>query len=61
MILLPDLKKSSGTQVVAEKIIKKYRNLAKKKAQNNQNNLTDAETIDYNNDTNISDLNEPPT
>ena len=61
MILLPDLKKSSGTQVVAEKIIKKYRNLAKKKAQNNQNDLTDAETIDYNNDTNISDLNEPPT
>ena len=61
MILLPDLKKSSGTQVVAEKIIKKYRNLAKKKAQNNQNDLTDAETIDYNSDTNISDLNEPPT
>ena len=61
MILLPDLKKSSGTQVVAEKIIKKYRNLAKKKAQNNQNDLTDAETIDYNNGTNISDLNEPPT
>ena len=61
MILLPDLKKSSGTQVVAEKIIKKYRNLAKKKAQNNQNDLTDAETIDYNNNTNISDLNEAPT
>ena len=53
-------KKISGTQVAAEKIIKKYKNLAKKKIQKNQNDLAHAETIDYNHDTNISDLNKPP-
>ena len=51
-------KNISEAQVAAKKIIKKYRNHAKKKAQKNQNQLGDAETIDYNNDTNISDLNE---
>ena len=59
MILLPGLKKNSGTQVAAKNIIKNYRNLAKKKAQKNQTDLADAETIDYNKDTNVSDLNEP--
>ena len=54
-------KKISGTQVAAEKIIKKYKNLAKKKIQKIQKDLADAETIDYNNDTNISDMNEPPS
>ena len=58
MILLPDLKTFQKPEVAAKKIIKKYRNHAKKKAQKNQNQLADAETIDYNNDTNISDLNE---
>ena len=53
-------KKISGTQVAAEKIIKKYKILAKKKIQKNQNDLGHAETIDYNHDTNISDLNKPP-
>ena len=53
-------KKISGTQVAAEKIIKKYKNLAKKKIQKIQNDLAHAETIDYNHDTNISDLNKPP-
>ena len=52
-------KKNSGTQVAAKNIIKNYRNLAKKKAQKNQTDLADAETIDYNKDTNVSDLNEP--
>ena len=51
-------KNISEAQVAAKKIIKKYRNHAKKKAQKNQNQLADAEAIDYNNDTNISDLNE---
>ena len=51
-------KNISEAQVAAKKIIKKYRNHAKKKAQKNQNQLADAETVDYNNDTNISDLNE---
>ena len=45
-------KKNSGTQVAAKNVIKKYKNLAKKKAQKNQNDLADAEIIDYNNDTN---------
>ena len=57
MILLPDVKKIWGTQVAAKNVIKKYKNLAKKKAQKNQNDLADAEIIDYNNDTNISDHN----
>ena len=39
-------KRISGTPVAAKKIIKKYRNLAMKKAQkNNENDLADAETI----------------
>ena len=50
-------KKIWGTQVAAKNVIKKYKNLAKKKAQKNQNDLADAEIIDYNNDTNISDHN----
>ena len=54
-------KNISEAQVAAKKIIKKYKNLANKKAQKNQNDLADAETVDYNNDTNISDLNEPPS
>ena len=59
MILLTGPKKNSGTQVAAKNIIKSYRNLAKKKAQKNQTDLADAETMDYNKDTNVSDLNEP--
>ena len=58
MILLPGLKKNSGTQVATKNIIKNYRNLAKKKAQKDQTDLAYAETIDYNKDTNVSDLNE---
>ena len=54
-------KKISGTQIATKTIIKKYRNLAKKKAQINENDLEDAKTVDYNSDTNISGLNEPPS
>ena len=45
-------KKISGTQVAAKNVVKKFKNLAKKKAQKNQNDLADAEIIDYNNNTN---------
>ena len=56
-----NLKETSGAQV--KKIVKKYRNLARKKpyqrpSQNNSDDLADLETIDYNNDTGISDLND---
>ena len=50
--------------MVAKKIIKKYRNLARKKPYQKPPPLTetnefdDLETIDYNNDTNINDLND---
>ena len=53
-----NLKETSEAQV---KIVKKYRNLARKKpyqrlSQNNFDDLADLETTDYNNDTGISDL-----
>ena len=56
-----NLKKTSGAQIASKKIIKKYRNLARKKQyqrplQNTLDDLADLETIDYNNDTSISDL-----
>ena len=59
---LIDLKKTSGTQLAAKKNIKKYRNLARKKPYKRppprtETDFDDLETIDYNNDTNISDLN----
>ena len=61
-----NLKKTSGAQITAKKIVKKYRNLARKKtyqrllppSENNFNDFTDLETVDYNNDTSISDLND---
>ena len=51
-----------GAQIAGQKkIIKKYRNLGKKKApETTFNDIADAETIDYNNDANISDLNKTP-
>ena len=59
MILLQDLRKEPKQLV--KKIIKKYRNLGKKKAPKTTfNDIADAETIDYNNDANISDLNKTP-
>ena len=56
------LKKTSEAQIAAEKIVKKYRNLARKKPyqrppENTFEDLADLETIDYNNDTSITDLN----
>ena len=61
---LIDLKKISGTQLSAKKIIKKYRNLARKKPyqrpppRTETTEFDDLETIDYNNDTSINDLND---
>lgn len=54
-----NLKETSGAQV--KKIVKKYRYLPRKQpyqrpSQNNFDILADLETIDYNNDTGISDL-----
>ena len=58
-----NLEKTSRAQIAAEKIVKKHRNLARKKTyqrrpQNTFDDLADLETIDYNNDTSISDLND---
>ena len=58
-----NLKKTSGAQIVATKIDKKYRSWARKKPyqrppQNTFGDLASLETIDQNNDTSISDLND---
>ena len=50
-------------QITAKKIVKKYRNLARKKTYqrpppNTVDDLADLEKIDYNNDTNIRELND---
>ena len=61
---LVNLKKTRGTQLAAKKIIKKYRNLARKKPyqrpppRTETTEFDDLETIDYNNDTSINDLND---
>ena len=58
------MKKNKGTQLVAKKIIKKYRNLARKKLYQRPPPLTettefdDLETIDYNNGISIDDLSD---
>ena len=58
------MKKTRGTQLAAKKIIKKYRNLARKKPyqrpppRTETTEFDDLETIDYNNDTSINDLND---
>ena len=54
-----NLKKTSGAQIAAKKLIQKYRNLARKKtyqraSQNTFDDLADLETIDYNKDISIS-------
>ena len=61
-MLLPDLKKFQERKQQLKKLSKynKYKNLAKKKLQKIQNDLAHAEAIDYNHDTNISELNKPP-
>ena len=58
-----NLKKTLEAQIAAKTIVKKYRNLARKKPyqrppQNTFDDLADSETIAYNNDTSISDLND---
>ena len=61
---LVSLKKPRGTQLAAKKIIKKYRNLARKNPyqrpppRTETTEFDDLETIDYNIDTSIDDLND---
>ena len=52
-----NLKKTSGAQLAAKKIVKKYRNLATKKPPVTTE-FGNLETIDYNKDTSINDLND---
>ena len=56
-------KKISGTQVAAKILLTNIEILQgkKRKKKKKKKDLADAETIDYNNDTNISDMNEPPS
>ena len=57
-----NLKKTSGAQLAAEKIIKKYRNLARKKSYARPvpktTEFDDLETTDYNKHASISNLND---
>ena len=58
-----NVKKTSGAQLAAKTIVKKCRNLARKKPyqrppQNTFDDLADFEAIGYNNPTCISDLND---
>ena len=58
-----NVKKTSGTQIAVKRIVKKYRNLARKKPYQRplptiRDDLADLETVDYNIDTNINDLND---
>ena len=55
--------KTSGTQIATKKNVKKYRNLVTKKPYqtpppNTFDDIADLETVDDNNDTSISDLND---
>ena len=54
------MKKISNTQLAAKKIVEKYKNLSKKKTYIpfNTSDIADAETVDYNNNANITDLND---
>ena len=60
---LINLKKTGGTQLAAKKILKKYRNLARRKpyqrpsASAATTEFDDLETVNYNNNTSISGLN----
>ena len=57
-----NLKKTSGAQIGAKKIVRKYRNMARRKPQQNTfEDLADLEMIDYNNNRSISDLNYIPS
>ena len=58
-----NLKKTLWTQIAAKTIVKKYRNLSRKKSYQRppptiRDDLADLETVDYNIDTNINDLND---
>ena len=62
LVTLINLTKTSGTQLAAKKILKKYRNLARRKSYQRPSasavttKFDDLETVDYNNNTSISDL-----
>ena len=61
-----DVFSKKSAQIAAKKIVKKYKNLARKKPyqrppRNTVDDLADLETIKYNNDTNISDLSDIPS
>ena len=64
LMTLINLTKTSGTQLAAKKILKKYRNLARRKPYQRPSDsvatteFDDLETVDYNNDTSISDLSD---
>ena len=58
-----NVKKTLGTQIAVKRIVKKYRNLARKQPYQRplptiRDDLADLETVDYNIDTNINDLND---
>ena len=58
-----NVKKTLGTQIAVKRIVKKYRNLARKRPYQRplptiRDDLADLETVDYNIDTNINDLND---
>ena len=52
------MKKTSSAQIVAKKIVQKYKNLLWEKVpiRFNITGIADAATVDYNNDTDINDL-----
>ena len=58
-----NVKQTSGTQIAVKRIVKKYRNLARKPPYQRplptiRDDLADLETVDYNIDTNINYLND---
>ena len=58
-----NVKQTSGTQIPVKRIVKKYRNLARKPPYQRPlptiiDDLADLETVDYNIDTNINYLND---
>ena len=55
---ISDISSNKSSQIAAKKIVQKYKKLAKKKAPPpfDISDVTDTETINYNNATNISDV-----
>ena len=55
-----NLKKTLRAQIAGKNIVKKYKNLTRKRKRPVQVDLADLETVNYNDDTSISDLNNIP-